>query len=65
VFVQLILKKSGGDLVFVCAEGLAESSTHFRSSSRRLAKKAWWQQFRLKLILGAIVVTIIIVVISE
>ena len=27
-------------------EELADSATHFRVTSRRLARKAWWQQFR-------------------
>ena len=48
-----------------CSEGLAESSTHFRASSRLLAKKMWWQQCRVKIIIAGIVFTILAIVISE
>ena len=44
------------------AEGLADSATQFRHSSRRLKQKAWWQQCRLKLILAAIILVILIVI---
>ncbi len=30
------------------AEGLAESAVHFRHSSRRLQRKQWWQQCRVR-----------------
>ena len=44
------------------AEGLADSATQFRHSSRRLKQKAWWQQCRLKLILASIILIILIVI---
>lgn len=47
------------------AEGLADSAIQFRHSSRRLQRKAWWQQFRMKLVLAAILAIIIIIVISK
>lgn len=42
---------------------LADHATHFRHSSRRLQRKAWWQQCRLKLILAAIIAIILVIVI--
>ena len=44
------------------AEGLADSATQFRHSSRRLKQKAWWQQCRLKLILASVILIILIVI---
>ena len=44
---------------------LADHATHFRHSSRRLQRKAWWQQCRLKLILAAVIAIILVIVISE
>ena len=46
-------------------EGLADSASHFRHSARRLQRKQWWQQCRLKLILAAVILAIIIIVISK
>ncbi|XP_064395727.1 vesicle-associated membrane protein 4-like [Halichondria panicea] len=45
------------------SEGLSESSSHFRHSSRRLQRKAWWQQCRLKLIVAAVILAVVIGVI--
>ena len=44
------------------SEGLADSATQFRHSSRRLKQKAWWQQCRLKLILASVILIILIVI---
>lgn len=45
------------------SEDLEMSASHFRSGSRRLQKKLWWQNFRLKLIFAFIVIVILIIII--
>ncbi|RMX42141.1 hypothetical protein pdam_00009429 [Pocillopora damicornis] len=44
-------------------EGLEMSASHFRSGSRRLQRKLWWQNFRLKLIFAFIFIVILIIII--
>lgn len=45
------------------SEDLEMSASHFRSGSRRLQRKLWWQNFRLKLIFAFIFIAILIVII--
>ncbi|XP_068695159.1 vesicle-associated membrane protein 8-like [Montipora capricornis] len=45
------------------SEDLEMSASHFRSGSRRLQRKLWWQNFRLKLIFAFIFIVILIVII--
>lgn len=45
------------------SEDLELNASHFRSGSRRLQKKLWWQNFRLKLIFALILVIILIIII--
>lgn len=45
------------------SEELEMSASHFRSGSRRLQRKMWWQNFRLKLIFAFIVIAILIIII--
>lgn len=45
------------------SEELEMSASHFRSGSRRLQRKMWWQNFRLKLIFAFIVIVILIIII--
>ncbi|XP_003387304.1 PREDICTED: vesicle-associated membrane protein 4-like [Amphimedon queenslandica] len=42
---------------------LAESASQFRVSSRRLERKMWWKNCKLKLILGGIVGIILLIII--
>lgn len=50
------------------SENLATNSDMFRTSSRRVARKMWWQNARVNLFIGlivAVVVAIIIYVIAR
>ncbi|CAI8009452.1 Vesicle-associated membrane protein 4 [Geodia barretti] len=45
------------------SEELVGSATTFRVTSRRMARKAWWQQFRIKLFIVALVLILVSVII--
>jgi vesicle-associated membrane protein 4 len=45
------------------SEELVGSATTFRVTSRRMARKAWWQQFRIKLFIAALVLLLVSVII--
>lgn len=45
------------------SEELEMSASHFRSGSRRLQRKLWWQNIRLKLIFACILIVLLIVII--
>merc|ERR1711981_471398 len=45
------------------ANNLEQSSIQFSQSSRRLRKKYWWQNLKMKLILGGVCIVVIIIIV--
>ena len=53
------------DLIVDKAENLASESVTFRQSGRRLQRRMWWQNARMKVALGVTVVVIVYAIVSS
>ena len=42
---------------------LASSADEFRVTSRRVSRKMWWQNMKFNLIIGAVIITIIVIIV--
>jgi hypothetical protein len=49
--------------ILITTEMLSSRADEFRVSSRRVARKMWWQNMKLNLIIGSVVLIIIVVII--
>lgn len=44
---------------------LSSGADEFRSSSRRVARKMWWQNMRINIFIGLVILVIVIVIVGE
>lgn len=53
------------DLLVDKTENLSSESVSFRQSSRRLQRKMWWQNAKMKVALGVAVVVVLYIIVSS